>query len=724
MKPALVPLLLIFVSYSSASAQSPELKKSDTEQQSLPEVVITADKDKSKSYKADIPSSVTRMQEPILDTARSVQVVTPQVMQDRAIVNPQDAIQTVSGVQRSAYNTGQSETYILRGFRQQNLLKDGFRCGTIAGSNPIMINAGPPTDVANLQSVEVLKGPAAVEFGRGEPGGFVNYVTRDAGFDNNMGIQQMIGSYGYYRTQVNANWAAVPNVLAMRLDLGYEQGGSFIDYVNGDRSFVSTAVRWNLTERTTLTAKAEYTHDDHINTPGLPYLNRGVLAGVPTNRYFGETDFARLRTDTFRSLVKLEHQWNDAHKTTLSVHGVETSQDGGYFILYPFDGLPFLNAAGIGRSAAGVTLMEQNFTIRLDHLYKAEFAHAIKNDLLFSLEYDYQRNTSNRQLYTHTRLNPFDPNYTGFSPGPLLGSFPLNEFMDADAVAWSGMFMNRLNIHDKVFLNFGARVQWFQASMLSYYNSPFFPPTNTEFEKVSVNPSAGIVVKPTSNVSLYASFAQSTNSWQNVNRRTASGGALAPETSHLFEVGTKAEFFEGSLLASLSFFQIDKANVAATDPANPFFSINAGSERSRGLEFDLNGEITKGWHVSLNYAYIDTRIRSSPVAGLSGSRRYGVPENSGAIFTTYEIQEGALKGLGFGGGVFMSDRVNNSPGNAGTLPGYAQTDALIYYKIGNARFQLNVKNLFDNDIYFSQGQTTMVQAAPGRTFLASVRFEF
>lgn len=717
-----IPLCLFLALGLALVARAQVPTPTGSELQDLPEIVVTAEKEGINGYKAEVPSSVARIQEPILDSARSIQVVTPKVMEDRAIVNPQDAIQTVSGVQRSAYNTGLGETYIVRGFRQQNYLKDGFRSGNVAGSNLITINAGPPTDVANLQGVEVLKGPAAVEFGRGEPGGFVNYATRDAEFDNNMGIQQMIGSFGYYRTQVNTNWAAVPEVLAMRLDLGYEQGGSFIDQVDGDRSFISSALRWNIAERTTLTVKAEYTHDDHINTPGLPYINRGVFTGVPTDRFMGETDFTRMITDSFRSLIQLEHEWNDAHKTTLSMHGVESSQEGGYFILFNFGSPPL--PGGFPRAAADLQLTEQNFTVRLDHLYKAELAHAIRNDLLLSFEYDYQRNNTGRKLYSHTQLDPLNPSYTGFAPGPIFGSFPLDEFMDVDAVSWSAMFMNRLNIHEKVFLTLGARVEWFQASMLSFYNSPFFATTNTEFEQVNINPSAGIVVKPVSNVSLYASFAQSTNSWQNVNRRTASGGALDPESSRMFEVGTKAEFFDGSLLASLAFFQIDKSNVAAADPANPLFSINAGSERSRGFEFDLNGEITKGWNVSFNYAYIDARIRSSPVAGLGGSRRYGVPENSGAIFTTYEIQDGALKGLGFGGGVFMSDRVNNAPGNTGTLPGFAQTDALVFYKIGRARLQLNVKNIFDNDIYYSQGQATMVQAAPGRSILASVRFDF
>ena len=720
------PFLLLIVGISAANAQSTTADEPSISQETLPEVVITAERDNNISgYKAEAPTSVTRMQEPVLESSRSVQVVTPQMMQDRAIVNPQDAIQTVSGVQRSAYNTGTGETYFVRGFRQQNFLKDGFRAGSIAGASNYL-GIASPTDVANLQSIEVLKGPAAVEFGRGEPGGVVNYVTRDAEFKNSLSIQQQIGSFDFYRSQVNANWEAVPGVLAMRLDGGYEQGGNFIDYMDGERLSLSTALRWQISDRTTLSAKAEYSHDDRINTPGLPYLNGGVISDVPRDRYLGETEFANLLTDSIRALVKLEHQWNDEHKTTLSVHGVESGQKGGYFILFDFAGGPLQDplTGNIARAAAGSDFMEQNLTIRLDHLYTTELAHSIKNDLLISLEYDYQHNDNQRSLSSHTSLNPYNPVYTGFSPLPIFGVLPLREAWDIDAISWSGMLMNRLSIHEKVFLTLAARIERFHAANTIYYTPGLLPSTNAELDQTYFNPSVGLVVKPTTSLAFYGSFAQSTNSLQNIGRRTSGGQALDPETARLFEVGTKKEFFDGHLLASLAFFQIDKSNVAAADPASPLFSINSGSERSRGFEFDLNGEITTGWNVSLNYTYLDTRVRSSQAAGFSGSRRYGVPENSGAIFTTYEVQEGALKGLGFGGGIFMSDRVKNATGVNGTLPGWVQTDALVYYKIGKARLQFNVKNLFDNDIYFSQGQNTMVQAAPGRSFLASVRFDF
>jgi len=714
--PSLLLLGLTSASFSQAPATKPPAAEST---QKLPEVFITADKE--KGYKADVPASVTRMPEAILDSARSVQVVTPQVMQDRAIVNPQDAIQTVSGVQRSSYNASGGETYLVRGFRQQNFLKDGFRAGTVPGAN--VISGAPPTDVANLQSVEVLKGPAAVEFGRGEPGGFVNYVTRLPDFEDSLSIQQQMGSFDFYRTQVNADVTVVPEVLALGLDLGYETGNAFIDRMDSERFFVAGSMVWNITPDTKLTWRTEYTNDKRTNTPGLPYLNGGVLAGVPTDRFFGEEDVTEYRTQAGRSLLQLEHRWNEAHKTTFSAHTMISQIEGGLFVLSgpPFAPALVSPAGNVGRATSLMNLNERNLTLRLDHLWTTTVAEGIKNELLLSAEFDYQRNDITRRYFGQATLNAFNPVYTGFTPLPIFGSFPVQS-TDITAEAWSFMIMNRVSFGESVFLTLGVRGEWFDATNRSAA-SAIFGTSYNNLEQFYLNPSAGLVWKPAKNWSLYGSFAQSTFALQNIGSVTVGGEAIDPERSRQFEVGTKAEFLDGRLLASLAFFQIDKSNVAVPDTI-PGFTRNGGNERTRGIEFDLNGEIVKGWNVSLNYAYLDSHVRNSSLAANSGQRRYGVPEHSGAIFTTYEVQEGKLRGLGLGGGVFLSDQVHNAPGATGTLPGYAQTDALVYYKLGKARLQLNVKNLFDNDIYFSQGQATMVNAAPGRTFLASVRYDF
>lgn len=714
-----LPLLMA----SALWAQSGTTPAPDT--QNLPEVVVTADGD--SGVKAEEPASVTRLQEPVLDAPRSIQIVTQKVIEDRAIVRPEEAVQNVSGVQRSAYNTGTGEAYLVRGYLQQNFIKDGFRAGSSTGGN--ILSAAPPTDVANLAAIEVLKGPAALEFGRGEPGGFVNYATRDAAFENTFSIQQQAGSFDFYRTQVNANLHAVPETLALRFDMGYEQGNNYIDQVKGERLFLSGALLWRISKDTTLTFKGEYNHDDRITTPGLPVVNGRVLESVNHDFFGGETDFTNLLTDAYRALLKLEHRWNDEHKTTLSLHGMESKQDGGYFVLANLFGpLQDPVTGNISRSAAGADFLEQNVTARLDHLYSTSITESIRNDLLVSIEFDFQRNDNNRSLSGHSSINPYNPVYTGFRPNPLAPApgFPLfiKEAVYTNAESWSLLLMDRIKFGEKVFLSLGGRVEWFDATRATTYSSPPFRNSEGDVEDVYFNPSAGLVVKPIPSLSLYASYAESTFSLQNINRVTATGESIDPERARQIELGVKKEFLDGRLLASAAFFQINKTDVAAADPANALFSINAGEERSRGFEFDIIGQPLPGWNVIVNYAYIDTRVINDPSGAFTGHRRYGVPENSGGIFTTYEIQGGKLQGLGFGGGVTLSDRMAVDTANTGTLPGWAQTDALIYYKRGKARYQLNIKNIFDNEFYYAQGQGTMVNAAPGRTIMASVRFDF
>ena len=119
----------------------------------------------------------------------------------------------------------------------------------------------------------------------------------------------------------------------------------------------------------------------------------------------------------------------------------------------------------------------------------------------------------------------------------------------------------------------------------------------------------------------------------------------------------------------MALFQIEKSDVAASDPNNPFFSINGGDQRSRGVEFDVGGEPLPGWRLIANFAYIDARVTNDPAGINNGHRLPSVPENSGGVFTTYEIQHGVLRGLGFGGGVYLSDRTEIDLANSGNISG-------------------------------------------------------
>ena len=718
----------------------------------LPEVVVTAREERT-AYRAETSTSATRLAAPILDTPRSVQVVTPQVIQDRAIIDPQEAVQNVSGVVRTGSRTGQGETYILRGYQQETLFKDGFRAGTLPGGEFAFEGR---SDVANIDRIEVLKGPAAILFGRGEPGGVVNYVTKTPAFENRFSLQQQIGEYDFYRTQLGANWNAIPGRLALRADAAYHNTQSFIDFVESERWFVAPAFKLQIGPDTTLTFRGEFNHDDSSTTLAFPYANGEVVRGAPYNRYFGEPDFTNMHNETWRGLLTLDHRWNESHRTTASVHGVSSESDGGNFILFNFAGpLQDPITGDIARAAEIVNNEDEYFTARLEHVWDWTIYEsaappttslskddkkvvtpisddfAVKNQLLVSAEFDRQTVDGGRTLSGHTPLNPFNPHYTGYSPLPLVPGFPLtfDETKSFEAEAISLLILDRLSFGDTVHVSFGGRYEWFDGS--STLNFPLtvpFPSSASSQIEETFNPSAGLVVKPARNVSLYASYAESTNSFKNSGLSTATGAPLDAERARQYEAGVKVEFFGGKLFTTLALFQIEKTDVAGTDPSNPFFSINAGEERSRGVEFDIAGEPLPGWRILANYAYIDARVTDDPLAdalgGTTGNRLPGVPEHSGGLFTTYEVQSGALKGLGFGGGVYLADRVEISRQNDGNLSGYAQTDLVLYYQREQWRAQLNMKNLFDNEFYYAGSFGFEAQRANARTFLATLKYEF
>jgi len=715
----------------------------------LGEVVVTADADRT-AYRAETSTTATRLPAPILDTPRSVQVVTERVIKDRAILDPQEAVQNVSGVQRGGSRSGFGETYFVRGFRQQGLFKDGFRAGETA-SGAVFTFEGP-TDIANIERVEVLKGPSAILFGRGEPGGTVNYITRTPLFENRFSLQQQIGSYDFYRTEAHANWNVVPDRFALSLDAAYENTESFIDFVEGERYFVAPAFTWKITPDTTLTFRGEYSNDTRSTTTALPYFNGEVLSGTPYNRYFGEPGFTEMDTEAWRGLLTLDHRWSESHRTTVSLHRVSSQADGGNFILNNFAG-PLVDpvTGDVARAAEKIDFTNNYFAARLDHvwdwtIYEGASSKTItdkdgksvtlpgsgfptiKNQLLISGEFDRQETEGVRVLSSHTPLNPRRPNYTGYSPLPLLPipGFPVT-FVDdrsTDADATSILLLDRISFGDTVHLSFGGRYEWFDANSQFAYSTPIFGAASNDIDEENFNPTVGLVVKPARNVAIFGSYSASTNSFQNVSATTATGAQLDPEESRQFEAGVKVDLFGGKVFTSLSVFQIEKSDVAATDPSNPFFSINAGEERSRGVEFDIAGEPIPGWRITANYAYIDAQVTDEPTGVNVGHRLPGVPEHSGGIFTTYEIQQGPLKGLGFGGGAYFSDRTEIDRSNSGNLSGWAQVDAVVYYQRDRFRAQINVKNLTDEEFYYAGSFGNEVQRAAGRTVIASLKYEF
>ncbi len=259
----------------------------------------------------------------------------------------------------------------------------------------------------------------------------------------------------------------------------------------------------------------------------------------------------------------------------------------------------------------------------------------------------------------------------------------------------------------------------------SFYqiSKDFFSNTESTLSDSAFSPRLGIVYQPIPVISLYASYISSFTPAQGT---FLFGGILQstfqPERGKQYEVGIKADL-SNKLSATLDLYDLTRTNVLVEDPNNPGFQIQTGEQNSQGIELSLTGEILPGWNIFAGYAYTDARITEDTVLEV-GNRLPNTADHAFNIWTTYQIQQGSLQGLGFGLGLFyVGDRTGDLD-NTYDVPSYLRTDAAIFYNRDRFRIGLNFKNLFDVE-YFERtyfggrvgyGQPFTVQGTVSWTF--------
>jgi iron complex outermembrane receptor protein len=234
----------------------------------------------------------------------------------------------------------------------------------------------------------------------------------------------------------------------------------------------------------------------------------------------------------------------------------------------------------------------------------------------------------------------------------------------------------------------------------------------------------GLVYQPSEEIALYASYTRSFFPLSGFDNTSPDADvAFDPTRGTQYEVGVNTDFLEGRLSATLAAYHLTRTNVLTPDPDDPTRSIQTGEQRSRGVEFDVTGEILLGWNVILSYAYTDAEVTEDNTFP-EGNRLPNVPENQASLWTTYTLQEGALEGLGFGLGLFYVGTRQGDLNNSFELDDYLRTDAALFYRRGRFRGAINVRNLFDIDeAAFAFGRTYVQRTEPF-TIVGSVSWEF
>ena len=676
----------------------PTAPEDQRQTEEIPEIVVTAQRETDRVTEA---TTGTRTNTPIRDVPQSIQVVPQQVLEDRRVTRLEEALRSVSGVNQTTSSLSTFEQFNIRGFESVDILRNGLRDST---------NTQVPNESAVIERVEVLKGPASVLFGQGSPGGVINIVTKRPEREPFYAVEFTAGSYNFYRGTVDLTGPLnADRNLLYRLNLSYQNSESFLDFAETERLLVAPAFSWAISDQTRLTLQGEIVRSSFPNPRGLPAIGtvRSNPNGrIPINRNIAEPgeDFIDNRVE--RVGYEVEHQfsqnWSLRNAFRLTLYSYD--QDSFFPSSLEPDGRTLNRGYTTGTSSTDT----QIFTTDLVGNFSTG---PIEHKLLVGVELFRENQFKNRfDIGDIAPLDLFNPVY-GSPLGPVTFSID-----NATLTQSAGFYIqDQISILDNLKLILGGRFDLYEQKQTDKLAD-----TRTEQSEQAFSPRVGIVYQPIQPISLYASF---TRSFNPVSGTGFNNTLFQPEEGTQYEVGVKAEFLEGRLSSTLAFYQLTRQNVLTPDPRDPNFSIQTGEQRSRGIDLDISGEILPGWRITSSYAYTDARIVEDNALAI-GNRINNVPQHSASLFTTYEIQNGNLQGLGFGLGLFYVGEREGDLDNSFSLPSYLRTDAAIFYRRGNLRAALNVNNLF-NVRYFesTNGDLRVFPGAP-LTVQGTVGFEF
>jgi iron complex outermembrane receptor protein len=667
-------------------------------------------------YKAQTSVSATRTSTPIADTPATINVVTRQQIEDLASFALRDAIEYTPGVTPGQGFGGSVDQFSIRGFDSFWVLRNGM---------PIDVNRGGGyRDMANVERVEVLKGPTGMLYGRQDPGGSINLVMKEPLATPSYSLKQTFASYDRYRTEVDVTGPALASgAVTYRFNGAFETSGSFRDFVNARRVFLAPVVVVRPNEGTKLKFELEYLNARTLLDWGVPSVDWGVPgmkagpADVPRSRYFGEPGDTQ-RLDEILLGASLEHRFADALTLRAAFDWQTGSKD--FDSMWPLglngDKTRLLRFQSAQRDRIGYSLFG---TVNLE-------AKASTGPIEHTFLLGYDRN----------RMSASGPYYFACCPdissyAPIYGNkfaYGAPAFQDL-LTDWWGVFaqdqisLTGIGLPGEFFITPGVRFD--RAG--SAFNTTMFGAVRNPNDVYNSYTSwrVGALWRPTPDFSVFGNYADGLagpNYGKGIDGQT-----FQPEIAKQAEIGARFDSLGGLLTSTLSLFEIKRQNIATVNPTDPGFFITTGEVTHRGVELENVGKLSDTINVVTSYTFIDSKITRDNNAAVLGKRFRNVSDLNGSVLVTKALDEW-IPGLTIGAGVVAKSDAYADLQNKVKLPAYARVDLLAKYKftidVIGFEAQLNIKNLLDTTYYPSSDSPNGITVGAPLSVFGSLRATF
>lgn len=666
--------------------------------QQLKEVNINSTKNNKFIVKQS--ETVNKMPLTQLENSQVYTSISKDLMTEQLVFSADDALRNAPGVQtmwQATSRSGDGGSYFnSRGFIVQSKFRNGIS-GIVTSVN----------DAANIEKVEVIKGPSATLFGSAFStyGGLINRTTKKP-FDSFGGeISNTYGNYDFSRVSVDANTPIdAGKKLLFRLNTSKTDKGSFQDAGFSKRIFIAPSLSYQATDRLLLSFDVELNYGkgtgDQFIFFNQPVSALGVNSAEKVNidyrkAYFSNELVQNSQSNNFygQAVYKISDQWTS--QTNFSSSGSYSNGHGPYFYLVPGN-LLSRNDQATSDSKAYSTEAQQNFNgdFKIGGL-RNRFVGGLDFTRINSKQFFYGATLPVNVSTIGTPANYYDFNlanlnaeYAKVKPNGYYTypyAFSTNTY--------STYIADVLNLTDNLLASAGLRIDRFDNQ-------------SSKYKQTAYSPKFGLVYQPVKDV--VSIFGNYQNGFVNQNGQDFSGTTFKPEKANQTEGGIKLDAFGGKLSSTISYYYIKVQDILRQDPAHTQFQIQNGTQVSKGFEAEVIANPFEGFNAVLGFSYNDSRYINA-TADVDGRRPATASSPYlGNFWLSYRVMHGEVKGLGFGiGGNYASENhiVNSASLGVFSLPSYTILNASAFYDVKKYRLGLKCDN-FTNQKYWT-GYTTM-----------------
>lgn len=681
--------LLALAFASSAQAQTTESDDAD--------IIVTAR-----------ATTATKTDTPILRIPQSIEVVTLEQVQDLGALSIREALKYTAGVY-NASDDSRGDFNNIRGF-QSVLYVDGLKR-----------NYGfvylPRVDVNSMERIEVLVGPASVLYGSGSASGLTNMQSKRPRFEFGGTASVSYGTHDRKEAVVDLT-GPLSDTLAVRLVGLVRDSDSRMDYIPNDRILVQPAITWKPSDRTDITAIGLYQRDKNPpNYNVLPLVaSLYALPGmrVPDSRMLGEPSIMKGTKENKSITLLASHEFSDMFSFRSATRYTKADTDQAEVYLNPSATgnplNPFIDTNGNGIFEPGETMVPRNlFAIGIKYkIFNTDNNLGVKFDtgpishqFLAGVDYSHFRQVSGQAFISGVApIDIYNPVYGTVAP-------PVYTFFNTQILKQTGFYaQDQIDFGDTASLVVGIRRDRYTKQDAG------LPKEVTK----KTTKRAGLTVNVTPTLAPFVSYSESFLPISGLNQF---GDTYQPLFGKQKEIGLKWQPFQTTLLR-VSYYDLKEDKSLRVDPSNPLRSIQIGSTKSEGVEFQANHNVRDDLSVTAAFSYATSRLSDQDY------QRDAVPKYLASIFGTKTMELTDEVKLRLGAGVRYQGRMTS--GNPAVFrvvtPSYTLVDAMAAFEYKNWTLQFNAINLLDDRYYPSCSHFGSCANGEPRTVQGTLTYRF